>query len=229
MSSYRIQVWDLPTRLFHWLLLGLTAAAIVSVKIGGNAMVWHGRFGHLIVGLIAFRIAWGFVGSSTARFAYFVRGPAAIRDYLAGRWHGVGHNPLGALSVLALLGAIGFQAMTGLFANDDVAFSGPLRAAVTSGTSNLLSGWHRQMEWILYGLIALHVVAVLYHVLVRKDALVLPMVTGTKSLDAPPAEALRCAGWLALGFALAVAGIVLWLTGGGLLPPPPPSSPDPGW
>ena len=116
MAPRTIEVWDWPVRLFHWLLLALVVGSVVSVKIGGGAMVWHGRFGQAILGLVVFRIVWGLIGSRTARFASFVRGPRAIADYLAGRWRGVGHNPLGALSVLAMLAVIGFQAATGLFA-----------------------------------------------------------------------------------------------------------------
>ncbi|HPR06711.1 MAG TPA: cytochrome b/b6 domain-containing protein, partial [Denitromonas sp.] len=103
MSKPTILIWDLPTRLFHWLLVVCVIGAIISTKIGGNAMLWHGRFGLAIVGLLGFRLAWGVVGSHTARFAQFVRGPATIAAYLRGQWQGIGHNPLGALSVLAML------------------------------------------------------------------------------------------------------------------------------
>lgn len=229
MNERTIRVWDLPTRIFHWLLLALVTGSIVSVKIGGNAMVWHGRFGHLIVGLIVFRLVWGFVGSTHARFAHFVRGPGAIRAYLGGRWRGVGHNPLGALSVLALLGVIGFQALSGLFANDDIAFNGPLYRAVSSTTSNQISGWHRQAEWFIYALIALHVGAVLFYAFIRKERIILPMITGRKTVRDPEAELARGGGWLALAITLAITGIVLWVAGGGLLPPPPPPPPDLGW
>lgn len=229
MNERTIRVWDLPTRIFHWLLLALVTGSIVSVKIGGNAMVWHGRFGHLIVGLIVFRLVWGFVGSTHARFAHFVRGPGAIRAYLVGRWHGVGHNPLGALSVLALLGAIGLQAVGGLFANDDIAFNGPLYRAVSSATSNRISGWHRQGEWVIYALIALHVGAVLFYAFVRKERIIQPMITGRKTVSDPEAAPARGGGWLALAVALAIAASAMWVAGGGLLPPPPPPAPDVGW
>ena len=106
----RIRVWDLPTRIFHWALVACVIGSFVSVKIGGNAMVWHGRFGLTVVGLLAFRLVWGFIGSTYARFAQFVRGPRAIKDYLQGRWQGEGHNPLGALSVLAaVLAVLGYS------------------------------------------------------------------------------------------------------------------------
>ena len=139
MAPRTIEVWDWPVRLFHWLLLALVVGSVVSVKIGGGAMVWHGRFGQAILGLVVFRVVWGLIGSRTARFASFVRGPRAIADYLAGRWRGVGHNPLGALSVLAMLAVIGFQAATGLFAYDDIAFRGPMAPASTGSAAG--TGW----------------------------------------------------------------------------------------
>ncbi|MFN3984586.1 MAG: cytochrome b/b6 domain-containing protein [Rhodocyclaceae bacterium] len=229
MSAERIQVWDLPLRLFHWLLFGLVVAAIVSVKIGGTAMVWHGRFGHMIFGLIVFRIVWGVIGSDTARFTTFVRGPAAILDYLKGRWQGIGHNPLGALSVLALLGVIGFQATSGLFANDDIAFTGPLYRAVASDVSGQLTGWHKRMEWVIYALIALHVAAVLFYTLIRKDDLVGPMITGRKRVSSHRAEPTRGGGVIAFVVALAIAGLAMWVSSGALLAPPPPPPASLGW
>ena len=99
----RIKLWDLPTRLFHWTLLLLVCAAVISAQIGGNAMNWHGRFGAGILALLAFRLVWGVVGSTYARFASFVRGPGTILAYLRGQWRGVGHNPLGALSVVCFI------------------------------------------------------------------------------------------------------------------------------
>ena len=231
MQERVIKVWDLPLRLFHWTLAALVVAAVVSVKIGGNAMVWHGRFGQLIVGLIVFRIVWGLIGSRTARFASFVRGPGAIRDYLAGRWAGVGHNPMGALSALALIGLIAFQAGSGLFAHDDVAFSGPMAPMVSGDTVSLLSGWHRLTEWWIYGLVALHVAAVLHHTLVKKDRLVGPLITGRKAVPADDARYRENEGGGALCFvvALAVAVLAVWATSGVLNPPPPPPPADLGW
>ncbi len=122
----RVRVWDLPTRLCHWALAVCVAGAFVTQAV--EAMAWHGRFGLAILGLVVFRIFWGFFGSTYARFATFVRGPGAIRAYLqaakAGAWRGFGHNPLGALSVLALLAILATMAATGIFANDDVSFTG---------------------------------------------------------------------------------------------------------
>jgi cytochrome b len=224
-----IRVWDLPVRLVHWLLVALVVGAVATAKIGGNAMIWHGRIGQAILGLFVFRIVWGLVGSTTARFSQFVRGPRGIRDYLQGRWSGVGHNPLGALSVLALLGLLGAQATTGLFATDDVAFTGPLYRAVSSSTASQLSGWHRQAEWLLYGLVGLHVLAVFYYRFIRGDDLVTPMVTGTRPVAVPGAQSTSGGGLAAFAVACAVAVAVVWMAGGGVLPPPPPPPPDLGW
>ena len=100
-------IWDLPLRLFHWLLVASVGFAYVSGHLGGNLIEWHARAGFAIIGLVSFRLVWGLVGSPTARFSHFVRGPAAIRAYLRGEWRGVGHNPLGALSVTFLIPVFG--------------------------------------------------------------------------------------------------------------------------
>lgn len=176
-----VRVWDLPVRLFHWLLAALVAGSLVSVKLGGNAMVWHERCGIAILTLIAFRLIWGFVGSHHARFATFVRGPAAILASMQGRHRGLGHSPLAALSVLALLGAVGFQAVSGLFASDDIAFEGPLAARVSGTMSQWLTTLHKGNETILLGLIGLHVAAIAWYAIIKRRNLVRPMVTG----DAP--------------------------------------------
>lgn len=221
--KHRILLWDLPTRLAHWLLVALVAAAIVSVKIGGNAMEWHGRIGLAIFGVVVFRIVWGVVGSTYARFTQFLPSPGAIRAYLRGHWRGVGHNPLGALSTVALLSLMASQALAGAFANDDIAFYGPLYQAVSSELSGWITGLHRQAEWIVYGLVGLHVGAVMWHTHVKKDNLIRPMITGVKAVDDPAIPPARGGGPLALVVALAIAGFAVWGVSGGLLPPPPPA------
>lgn len=227
--THTIQVWDLPVRVFHWGLLLLVVAAVVTAKIGGNAMIWHGRIGQAILALIVFRIVWGLVGSTTARFSHFVRGPRGVLDCLMGRWRGVGHTPLGALSILALLGVLGAQATTGLFATDDIAFTGPLYRAVSSSTALQLSGWHRQGQWPIYGLVTLHILAILFYRIVKKEDLITPMVKGTRQVDDPTAVSTRGGGLVALAMALGAAGLAIWIAGGGLLAPPPPPAPDLGW
>ena len=229
MTTFSVRVWDWPTRLFHLLLIVAVAGALISIQLDSiEAKEWHGRFGHFIIGLLAFRLAWGVLGSTHARFWNFVRGPGAIWAYLRGRWQGLGHNPLGALSVLALLIAVGFQAVTGLFANDDVLFSGPLRSAISTSLSNEISTLHRQMEWVLYGLIGLHIAAILFYAVVLRENLITPMITGRKRVTDPNARSAQGGGWIALIVALAIAVAALWVANGSWIPAPPPP-PDLGW
>lgn len=228
MQTFTVRVWDLPIRIFHWLLAIAVVGALVSIKLGSQGLVWHGRFGHLIIGLLTFRLVWGLVGSTHARFWNFVRGPRAVLSYLQGGWQGLGHSPLGALAVLALLGLIGFQAITGLFANDDIVFSGPLAAAVSGGTSTLISGWHRSMEWWIYAMLALHIGAILFYALVLRRNLVLPMLVGRQRVTDPEARDAQGGGPIALVLALAAAVLALWVANGSWIPVPPPP-PDLGW
>ena len=207
----RIRVWDLPTRAFHWLLVLCVVAAFVTVKIGGNAMVWHGRIGLAVVGLLVFRIVWGFAGSTYARFASFVRGPAAIRAYLRGDWQGEGHNPLGALSVLALLGVLLALVSTGLFANDDIAFEGPLYALVGKELSDRARGIHHLFEPLVLLLVFLHVAAIAFYVRVRKETLVMPMITGWREGSG---ESARGGGPVAFVVAVAIALAAVYAASG---------------
>jgi len=224
-----ISLWDLPTRLFHWFLVLAVTGSIVTVNLGGTWMLWHERFGLTIVGLISFRLAWGLVGSTYARFLQFIPGPAAISAYLKGEWQGLGHNPLGALSVLAMLGLVGFQAVTGLFATDAIAFNGPLYRAVSSGWNDTITSWHKLTEWFIYGLIGLHIASVFFYTFVKKDNLIAPMISGHKTVSQTLGENRKGGGLIALVVALAVAGFAVWVANGGLLPPPPPPPPDLGW
>jgi cytochrome b len=143
-------------------------------------MVWHGRFGLVVVGLLVFRLVWGFVGSTYARFFQFVRGPGAIVAYLRGQWHGEGHNPLGALSVLAMLGTLLLLVSTGLFANDDIAFEGPLYALVGKDLSDRVVGIHRLVEPLIILLVVAHLAAIAFYVRIKKETLIMPMITGQK-------------------------------------------------
>ena len=227
-----IRLWDLPLRLFHWLLVIATVGAIATIKVGGDWMAWHERFGLAVVGLLTFRILWGIVGSRHARFTTVVRGPREVFRYLQGQWNGVGHNPLGALSVLALLGMFGFQALSGLFANDEIAFNGPLTPLVSSDWSDTLSSWHRQTEWYLYGLVFLHVAAVVLYRVIGKDDLVKPMITGRKTVPSELAVGSTGGGALAFIFALFISALVVWGASGKLISPPPAPQPPPqdlGW
>lgn len=220
------RVWDLPVRLFHLLLAVLVIVCFLAGWNGGNWMVWHGRAGVAIIGLLAFRLTWGIVGSTYARFATFVRGPGAIINYLKGQWCGAGHNPLGALSVLGMLGVLAFQTGTGLFSNDDISFNGPLYALVSKDTSDWLVGWHRQASWLVLALIVLHLGAISFYRFVKRDDLITPMLTGRKTfcVDCPVKHA-EGGGFRAFILALAIGLFAAWAASGGLLPPPPPQPP----
>lgn len=222
----RVRIWDLPTRIFHWSLVALVAAAFVSGLIGGSAMVWHGRIGIAIAGLLAFRIAWGFAGSTYARFAQFVRGPAAIRDYLLGRWRGLGHNPLGALSVLGLLTVLAAQVASGLFGNDDIAFNGPFHGLVSKELSDRLTSLHKLNAWLVGTLVALHLGAIAFYVRVKKQDLLGPMLRGWKERANQGEESLSGGGAIAFLVALAIALAAAWFAAGRWIPEPPPPPPS---
>lgn len=184
----KIYVWDLPTRLFHWTLLGLVVFQWASAEIGGDLMDYHLLTGYAIAALVVFRVAWGFAGNRYARFGNFLRGVGptleyarAMRAKTAPRY--LGHNPLGGWMVLALLGTLAVQVTTGLFANDDVMTEGPLRHLVSDRASSLLTEVHGLVYNLLVALVALHVVAVYAHRIFRKEDLIRPMLTGYKQAD----------------------------------------------
>jgi cytochrome b len=216
----KVQVWDLPLRLFHWLLAAAVAIAFVSAEIGGNAMVWHGRAGLAVVGLLAFRIVWGFVGSTYARFVTFLHGPTKIRAFLKGEWDALGHNPLGALSVLALLTLLAAEAATGLFANDDIAYQGYLYPLVGADLSGRITGIHKLFEPALIVLVTLHLGAIAFYVRIKKRNLVKPMITGWEEVVHPVAPP-RGGGMIAFLVAAAIGVGTAYAASGELLPPPP--------
>ncbi len=228
----RVQVWDLPTRLFHWLLAVAIPSAVATGMIGGELIVWHGRLGLFIAGLLAFRLVWGLIGPANARFTGFVRGPRAIRSYLRGEWKGVGHNPLGALSVLAMLALIGIQVGSGLFANDDIAFRGPLADAVGDDWSSRLTSLHALAQYALIAAVVVHAAAIVYYVRVRRDNLLRPMVSGYKHVPESVAGAVRATrpARIAATFVLAaaIAAGAVYVAAGGLIAPPPPAA-APAW
>ena len=211
----RVKVWDAPTRLFHWLIVILVALQWWTAK--EERLDLHIALGLTTLGLLLFRLLWGIFGSSTARFATFVKGPRAILAYLGGRAAPVlGHNPLGALSVLALFGALAVQVGLGLFASDeDGLYGGPFAHLIDPELSEEITELHEQMFDVLLVLIGLHVAAIVYFAVVRRDDLVTPMITGRR--DAPDGVTeMRPAPLWRLLLALALAGgIVGWIAGFG--------------
>ena len=184
-----IRVWDLPLRLFHWLLVLCIIGSIVSANLGGNAMQWHAYFGYSILTLLIFRIVWGFIGSTHARFNSFFPSPKSILNYLQGKAPRVlGHNPLGAMSVFALLLVLSIQVITGLFSDDEIAFQGPLAKYVSNSTVSLLSVAHEWNHLLIYALITIHVAAIIYYKKFKGEDLITPMISGDKEIN-PSEEA----------------------------------------
>ena len=181
-----LKVWDLGVRVFHWLLVALVAGLWVTATSDGDWMAVHQWLGVTVIAIVFSRIVWGFVGSDTARFSSFLVGPKSVSRYLK-RFISrrddvafVGHNPAGGWSVMLLLAFLVFQALTGLFSNDDIFFDGPLAGFVGKDLSDVITGLHHQLFEILVILIGAHVVAVIVHWVFKRDNLIRPMVSGVK-------------------------------------------------
>jgi cytochrome b len=206
------RVWDLPTRIFHWLLAALILFSWWSVK--NHHTNWHIWSGIAILTALIFRLLWGLFGSSTARFAAFVRGPAAVRDDLSGRWTGIGHSPLGALSVIALLAAVAVQVGLGLVSQDkDGIYMGPLARLVSSDASDQARDIHELWFNVVLGLIVLHVAAIAFYRL-RGRELTLPMLTGKAVLNGGVAPMRPGKWWAALLCFMAAFAIARWVVAG---------------
>ncbi len=186
---HTIRVWDLPTRTFHWLLAASVVGMIVTAKLGGNWMNWHLRLGHVVLALLLFRLAWGCIGGYWSRFSSFAYRPSALWGYLRGsapKEHQVGHSPLAALSVFAMIAVLSLQVLTGLVSDDEIAFFGPLVRYVNSDTVSDATQFHKSIgQWLVIGLVALHVAAVLVYQFVKRQNLVGPMLHGDKTLSHP--------------------------------------------
>ncbi len=211
---HTVRVWDLPTRLFHWGLVTCVVGLIITGNVGGNAMVWHGRLGYAVLTLLLFRVVWGLVGGRWSRFASFLYGPSTIVAYLRGQGrpeHRVGHNPLGMLSVLALLVILLAQVGSGLFADDEIAFTGPLAGLVSGDWVRQATSYHKNVgKLILIALVALHLGAIAFYKLVKRESLVRPMIVGDKSVPTPvpPSQDNTRSRLLALGLLLLCAAAV---------------------
>lgn len=213
----RIRLWDWPIRLIHWSFALLMPALWWTWK--DNQIQLHETLGYVTLGLLAFRLYWGFVGSSTARFASFVKGPGAIWRYLRGEDPASpGHNPVGALSVLILLGLMIAQVVVGLFTQDvDGIESGPLTYLVSYDTADAARHWHDLLFDVLLGFIVLHVCAIAFYAIVKRDNLIGPMLTGRKRMRVvePP----RFAPWWRIPVGAAIsAALAYWVSLGCPLP-----------
>jgi cytochrome b len=214
-----IRVWDLPTRLFHWLLALAVIGLVVTANVGGNWMSWHLRLGYAVLTLLLFRLVWGFVGGHWSRFGSFLYAPTSVVAYLRGKArpeHRVGHTPLGALSVFALLLILLAQVTTGLMSDDEIASFGPLVRFVSGDTVALATSYHKNVgKFFVIGLVALHVAAIVFYKWVKKDNLVRPMVLGDKKMAAdlkvPQARDSLASRALALMVLAVCGGAVAWL------------------
>jgi cytochrome b len=184
----KIRVWDLPTRVFHWALALCIVGLVVTGEVAGDAMVWHFRLGYATLTLIVFRFVWGIVGGYWSRFSTFLVSPISILRYLRGQHtptDNVGHNPLGALSVMALLFFTLAQATAGLMSDDEIAATGPLVSKIPGEWVTVATFLHTEVtKFILIALVVLHVSAVLWYLFKRNSNLVAPMLSGDKTLDA---------------------------------------------
>lgn len=194
-----VRAWDLPTRLFHWLLVTLIVLAYVSRRWGDAGLVWHKWNGYAILVLIVWRVFWGFTGSSTARFRSFFYWPWTAASYgidfaLKRPRHFLGHNPLGGSVVFLMLGLVGLQALLGLFSYDDhdSLAGGPLVSKVSDATWAAATKWHLWLFDVILAVVALHIAANLLYIVWKGENLVKPMITGTKPVadfeDQPEAE-----------------------------------------
>ena len=215
VAPVKAAVWDLPTRLFHWLLAALIGFSWWSAE--EEQLEWHMWSGYAVLTLLLFRLLWGIFGSSTARFSNFLRGPAGVLGYLRDSkgWRAVGHTPLGALSVVALLGLTIAQVATGLFnADDDGLYEGALAPLVSYDFADAAHDAHELVFNILLAFIALHVAAILYYRLFKGRKLVGPMISGRAAVD-PDVEPMKPGrGWVALVCLAVAIALTRWIIAG---------------
>ena len=208
-----MRVWDAPTRLFHWAVVLLIATSYLSIRF--DRIDLHLLSGYALLSLLLFRLAWGFVGSETSRFAQFLRSPAAAVRHLKefGRREDddqVGHNAAGGWMVLVLLGDIAVQVVLVLFSNDDIVTQGPLARFVGKPTSDTLTDLHAKNFTVLLVLMGLHVLAVIAYAVVRRQNLVRPMITGRKRLPGATRQP-RMASPLLAVMVFALSACLVWV------------------
>ncbi len=212
------KVWDLPVRLFHWSLAAAFLGAFVTNRLGVSYFKYHVWCGYAVIVLVTFRILWGFVGTYHAQFRHFLRGPIATSRYalnlVRGRAsHHLGHNPLGAWMVVFLLIALGVQAVSGLYGDDEIFNTGPLVGYVTKDMSLWLTSLHRHLFYWIAGAIALHVLAIVAHRIFDKSDLVKAMITGRKQgrYDGNANSISSSRTWVALVLIAAIAGALAFV------------------
>lgn len=184
-----VRVWDLPTRIFHWTLAACVVGLIATAEFAGKAMFWHFQLGYIVLSLLIFRAIWGCVGGRWSRFSSFLYKPTSvlrlIRLQIAPE-QTVGHTPLGAMSVFALFGVLLLQVTSGLMSDDEISNAGPLSRFVSSFLVSNATDYHKNIgQFILIGLMTLHVAAILFYLFKKKENLIRPMITGDKLLPLP--------------------------------------------
>ena len=215
-TAGRVRVWDLPIRVGHWLLVGLVGVSWYAAET--RHMDWHRWSGYGVIAVLLFRLYWGIVGSSTARFATFVKGPRSTLRYVADLWAAsrsaiIGHNPLGALSVLAMLASLLVQVATGLISVDVDGFeSGPLSDRVDFEVGRRFAHWHEGSFGVLLTLVLLHLVAVAFYLIRKRSNLVGPMITGWGT----GGDSVRLAPWWRAVPGLVLAVAVAWFIASGM-------------
>lgn len=213
MSS-KIRVWDLPTRIFHWLLAAAVIGSLISANVGGAAMEWHFRLGYAVLSLLLFRLVWGVVGGHWSRFSTFLYPPATLWRHISGRArpeHAVGHSPTGALSVFGMLVFLLLQVAAGLFSDDDISAYGPLGKFVSNGVVESATFYHTNVgKFVVLALIVAHLMAIAYYVFKKKNNLIRPMLSGDKATDilVPPSRDDANSRWLALAIFVICASLV---------------------
>mgnify|MGYP006267374317 CR=1 FL=1 len=211
-----VRIWDLPTRLFHWLLAACVVGLVITGQVGGNAMVWHFRLGYAVLTLVLFRLLWGFVGGHWSRWSQLTLSPARVLAYLRAMpaQPSIGHNPLGSWSVLLMLGWLLLQTSTGLVSDDEIANAGPLTALVSGAVVGIATAWHKGPGKLLLILLVLgHVAAIAWYRWRKAASLVPAMWHGDKTV--PSGLPASRDGWAQRALALALlwicASAVRWL------------------
>lgn len=179
------KIWDLPIRVFHWLLVISLIGSLVTVRT--DNMELHIKFAMLTTALLSFRILWGFCGSSTALLRHLIPTPKKLKNYFSSGDYtktSVGHSPLGAMSVIAMLLVIVFQLLTGLVADDDIYITGPLADYVSYEFRSRATTLHVLNAKLILGLVSVHILAILAYRIIKKDDLIRAMITGKKRINA---------------------------------------------
>lgn len=212
MYDTPVKVWDFPLRLFHWLLVSTVTISYLSVKTDWLNTDLHWYAGISASFLWFFRFIWGFVGTATAQFTQFFPTPRRLLRYFRHGWHEIGHTPTGGLSVIALLLLLGGMIGTGVLSSDDITLQGPLAKYVDESLTDQMSEWHARLFNIFLGLITLHILAIFYYLIFKKNNLLHPMITGVKAvpLSMQTSTPIRKKFWRYLWASLLIAGLLTW-------------------